>query len=110
MTRPAPTYYRVVMSETRRDPRREIIEMGSRIAVEVSDGNSVRSVPVNVFDPAAPPFRGNSPVAAVCNSIKREVMESQPLPSTPSIATPSRVPEISKGIEKTGPSMPQISR
>lgn len=98
------------MNENSRDPRKEILELGSRIGVEVREGGRVRTVSVNVFDPVAPAFAADSPVGQVCNSIKKEVMDSRPLPQVPSIATPTRTPEISKGIETPSQQRGQITR
>ncbi len=104
------SHYREFMNESMRDPRKEILELGSRIGVEVRDGDRIRTVSVNVFDPAAPPFPEASPVSQVCNSIKKEALERQPLPQTPAIATPTRTPEPVKGIETPAQDRGQITR
>jgi hypothetical protein len=91
------------MNSIPRDPRAEIIELGSKITVAVNEGGQQRSVSVNVFDPAAPPFAGNSPEVSACNSIKKEVLDSLQTAQTPHLASPSKTHEISKGIEKSEP-------
>ncbi len=98
------------MNELPRDPRKEIMELGSRISVEVQNAGQTRCVSVNVFDPSAPPFSGNTPESAVCNSIKKEIIASRPLPTTPSIAAPSKTPELSKGIDTPAQDRGSISR
>lgn len=98
------------MNEHIRDPRKEILELGSRVGVEVSEGGKVRTVSVNVFEPAAPAFAPDSPVALVCNSIKKEVLVSQPVPQAPAIAAPTRTQEVAKGIESPSQDRGQITR
>jgi len=93
------------MSQAARNPRAEIMELGSKITVDVTEGGQSRAVSVNVFDPSAPPFPANTPESSVCNSIKKEVLQSLRPEQAPAIPSPTKIRDLEKGLEKDAPGM-----